>query len=148
MCFVIYILLLDLVLSLYLLYIHFCMILSLIYLFLLVDLTSKLYIYIIFCMCFVIYILLVDLLLSLSIYTHKSIIYIFLHVPVTRSRALSWRDSLLLDARAAKLSLDIIYLNSYVHTFKIFFLYFCRIYQQQQHPALPHVMNIQTHWKI
>ena len=44
---------------------YFCMLL-LIYLFLLVDLTSKLYsLYTLFCMCFVIYILLVDLLLSL-----------------------------------------------------------------------------------
>merc|ERR1712121_467822 len=75
-------------------------VLLLIYIFLLVDLISKLYsLYTLFGMCFVtgIYILLVDC-YSLSIYTHKSIIYIFLHVSVTTSRALPRRDSLLLDA--------------------------------------------------
>ena len=88
-------------------------------------------------MCFVIYILLVDLLLSLSIYTHKSIIYIFLHVPVTRSRALSWRDSLLLDARAAKLSLDIIYLNSYVCTFSLKISFFVFLQNLPTTPTPP-----------
>ena len=88
------------------------MILSLIYLFLLVDLASKLYIYII--LHVVCYIHFISRFATLSIYTLKSIIYIFLHAPVTRSRALSWRDSLLLVACAAKLSLDIIYLFKFI----------------------------------